>query len=56
LNLWVYPLLLGTGKKLFADGTAPRALRLTDSRTYANGTLQITYETAGDPTDGVIGE
>jgi dihydrofolate reductase len=56
LNVWVYPVLLGTGKKLFADGTAPRALRLTDSRTYANGTLQITYETVGDPTYGTIGE
>jgi dihydrofolate reductase len=30
LSPWVYPLLLGTGKQLFADGTAPRALRLTD--------------------------
>lgn len=52
LNLWVYPLLLGTGKKLFADGTAPRALRLTDSKTYANGTLHMSYETAGEPSYG----
>jgi dihydrofolate reductase len=56
LNLWVYPVLLGTGKRLFAEGTVPRALRLTDSRTYSKGTLQVVYETAGDPTYGTMGE
>jgi dihydrofolate reductase len=52
LNLWMYPLLLGTGKKAFGDGIAPSALRLTDSATYPNGTLQLTYEPAGPPTYG----
>jgi dihydrofolate reductase len=52
LALWVYPLLLGTGKKVFTGGIAPRALRLTDSKTYGTGTLQLTYETAGTPTYG----
>jgi dihydrofolate reductase len=56
LELWLYPLLLGTGKKVFAEGTAPRALRLTDSRTYDRGTVQLTYETAGDPTYGSMAE
>ena len=54
LDLWVYPLLLGTGKRLFGDGTAPRALRLTDSTTYAGGSVHLTYETAGDPTYGTM--
>lgn len=52
LNLWQYPLLLGSGKQVFGDGTVPTALRLTDSVTYANGTVQLTYETAGAPTYG----
>jgi dihydrofolate reductase len=52
MNLWVYPLLLGRGKRLFADGTVPTALRLTESVTYPNGTLQLAYETAGVPTYG----
>jgi dihydrofolate reductase len=52
LNLWLYPLLLGSGKQVFADGTLPTALRLTGSVTYPNGTLQLTYETAGAPTYG----
>lgn len=31
LNLWVYPLLLGTGKKVFDDGAMPSVLRLLGS-------------------------
>jgi dihydrofolate reductase len=52
LNLWLYPLVLGSGKKVFDDGTVPTALRLTESVTYANGTLHLTYETLGAPTYG----
>jgi dihydrofolate reductase len=52
LNLWLYPLLLGSGKQVFAGGTVPTALRLTESVTYPNGTLQLAYETAGEPTYG----
>jgi dihydrofolate reductase len=52
LNLWLYPLLLGSGKQVFADGTVPTALRLTESVTYPNGTLHLAYETAGVPTYG----
>jgi dihydrofolate reductase len=55
LNLWLYPLLLGSGKQVFADGTVPTALRLTESVTYPNGTLQLAYETAGAPTYGTVG-
>lgn len=52
LNLWVFPVLLGTGKRLFAEGTVPAALRLAESVTHPSGTLQLTYETAGAPTLG----
>ncbi len=55
LNLWVYPLLLGTGKKLFAEGTVPATLRLTGSVTYPSGVLHLTYEPAGPPTYGTMG-
>ena len=56
LSLWVFPLLLGSGKKIFAEGTVPRALRLTESVTYPSGAVHITYEIAGEPTYGSIGE
>jgi dihydrofolate reductase len=52
LNLWQYPLVLGSGKRVFAGGTVPTALRLTESVTWPSGTLQLTYETAGAPTYG----
>jgi dihydrofolate reductase len=56
LNLWVYPLLLGSGKRLFAEGTMPTVLHLTDSVTYPGGTLHLTYATAGLPTYGTMSE
>jgi dihydrofolate reductase len=52
MNLWLYPLLLGSGKQVFAEGTVPTALRLTGSATYPSGTLHLAYETAGVPTYG----
>lgn len=49
-ELWQYPLVLGTGKRVFGEGTVPAALRLTESRMYPSGTLQLVYERAGEPT------
>ncbi len=54
LNLWQYPVLLGSGKRVFADGTVPTALRLVESVTYPSGTLHVTYDTAGTPTYGTM--
>jgi len=55
LELWVYPLLLGSGKRVFAGGTVPTALRLTESVTYPRGSIHLTYEPAGAPTYGTMG-
>ncbi|MFC0032731.1 dihydrofolate reductase family protein [Micromonospora chaiyaphumensis] len=52
LHLWLHPLTLGSGKRLFGDGTMPAAFRLTESVGHPNGTLQLTYEAAGRPTYG----
>jgi dihydrofolate reductase len=52
LNLWVYPVLLGRGKRVFGAGTVPAALRLTFSEAHAGGAVHLTYETAGAPTYG----
>jgi hypothetical protein len=54
LNLWLHPLLLGSGKQVFGGGTVPTALRLTESVTDPNGMLQLAYETAGMPTYGKL--
>lgn len=52
LDLWVYPLVLGAGKRVFGEGTVPAALRVVESATYPNGAVHLTYETAGLPTVG----
>lgn len=46
-HLVVFPVLLGRGKRFFADSTAPSGLRLVDSRTSASGVVCLTYEQAG---------
>jgi dihydrofolate reductase len=46
--LWVFPVVLGTGKRLFGRGTIPGATRLTDSKTFATGVTVQRYERAGD--------
>jgi dihydrofolate reductase len=49
LNLWVYPVVLGSGKRLFASGTVPTTLRLVDSVTYPSGSMHLRYDTLGEP-------
>ncbi len=55
LELWIHPLTLGTGKRLFGDGTTPTSFRLRDSSTYDSGAVRLSYERAGTPTYGTIG-
>ncbi len=43
LALLVYPIVLGTGKRLFEDWTGELPLRLLDSRAFDNGVLSLTY-------------
>jgi len=47
-RVWIFPLLLGTGKRLFGDGTLPAALKLVDSKASKTGVTINTYERAGD--------
>ena len=51
-RLWMCPVLLGSGKRLFGDGTVPAALRLTDSTVSTTGVVFATYEPAGEVTTG----
>jgi len=50
LHLWQYPIVLGTGKRIFAEGTVPTLMTLSDSKIYGNGLLHLVYEPAGPPT------
>ena len=47
LSTFTVPVVLGGGKKLFADGAAPHSYTLTGSRTADNGLVIAHYERAG---------
>jgi dihydrofolate reductase len=51
-RLLTYPVVLGQGQRLFADGTKPTALRLLDSKTTSTGVAVNVYEPVGQPTYG----
>ena len=46
--LWVFPVVVGPGKRLFADGTVPSALKLVDHVVSTTGVVIGTYEPAGE--------
>lgn len=46
-RLKIFPVTLGTGKRLFGNGTIPEGLKLIDSRTSTTGVIVATYERAG---------
>jgi dihydrofolate reductase len=50
--LMIYPVTLGNGKRLFADGTIPMAFKVTESRVTPNGVIVVNYERAGAITAG----
>ncbi|MFB7590858.1 dihydrofolate reductase family protein [Streptomyces sp. NPDC056169] len=52
LHLLVFPVVLGSGRRLFSDGVRPTSFRLTDTRTTGSGVALHTYELAGRPTYG----
>jgi dihydrofolate reductase len=45
-RLWIFPVVLGSGKRLFGDGTIPNGLRLAGSTTSGTGVVLTTYERA----------
>src|SRR5215212_9928967 len=54
-RLWVFPVVIGTGKRLFGDGTTPSGLRLVDSRVSSTGVVMGTWEPAGEIPIGSFG-
>jgi dihydrofolate reductase len=47
-RLWFFPLVLGTGKRLFEDGTIPASLKLLDSKTSSTGVSITRFERGGE--------
>ena len=47
-RLWIFPVVIGSGKRFFGDGTVPAGLKLVDSKASKTGVTINTYERAGD--------
>lgn len=53
LNLWVFPVVLGEGKKVFPDGVAPSTMRLLSPPiTSETGAVLLKYAPGGPPRTG----
>ncbi|WP_424346753.1 dihydrofolate reductase family protein [Kocuria sp. CH-021] len=54
LNLLLYPVVLGSGKRLFGHGSVPAAFTLAEPpRAFPKEAVSLVYERAGDPVTGV---
>ena len=51
-RLWVFPVVLGSGKRLFGDGAMPAGLKLVDSTVSSTGVVMGTWEPAGEIATG----
>jgi dihydrofolate reductase len=51
-RLWVFPVVIGSGKRLFADGTIPAGLRLVDNKVSTTGVVIGIYQPAGELVTG----
>jgi dihydrofolate reductase len=54
LNLLIYPVVLGTGERLFSTGVTPTALKLVRQRVTKSGAIIATYRPNGRPTYGTF--
>jgi dihydrofolate reductase len=55
LHLMTFPITLGTGKRLFGEGTIAAAFKLTDSLVTSNGVIFANYKRAGKVKTGTVG-
>lgn len=55
-ELWlkIYPITLGTGKRLFAEGTMPVAFTLHEAKTSPTGVIVASYKRAGEVRTGSL--
>lgn len=56
LTLMTFPVILGTGKRLFGDDAAAAAFTLTGSLVTPNGVIFANYKRAGEVKTGTVGE
>ena len=57
LRLFLHPVVVGSGRRLFDDESDPVELALVDSHAYANGVMSLTYKPTGaSDTDSTMRE
>ena len=54
MHVWTFPVTVGSGKRLFADGTQATGLRLMASKASTTGVIIATYEPAGSLKTGSL--
>jgi dihydrofolate reductase len=47
-RLWIFPLVLGKGKRLFDDGTVPAGLEVTSSQVSSTGVIMAIYRSGAE--------
>ncbi len=52
IQLMVFPVVIGKGKRLFGTGAVPRSFRVTESRVSSTGVIVATFEPAGPVSTG----
>lgn len=55
-HLMTFPIVLGSGERLFANGAVPAGLHVTDLKTSSSGVVIATYERAGEINYGSFAE
>jgi dihydrofolate reductase len=53
-RIWIFPVVIGNGKRLFGQGTFPSGLKLSDSKTFSTGVILATYQPAGELKTGTF--
>jgi dihydrofolate reductase len=51
-RIWLFPVVLGTGKRLFGEGTVPAALKLVETQTSSTGVVLQVHDVVGKPSYG----
>ena len=51
-RLMIFPIIVGSGQRLFADGIDEMVLKLVDAKTFGSGVVVLTYRSAGKEVEG----
>jgi dihydrofolate reductase len=53
-RIWLHPIVLGRGKRLFEDGSDKTDLKLVDTTTFSSGVVVLSYQPAGNRAEATV--